>query len=451
MLCRPAAVNRECPGSRQPAAEKTLTASAARKCHHPRMRRTLARFPVAMAVCLGLAGCVRVAVHGDPDAWAESMGMGTKLRVATYNTSLYDDDAGGLVRRLEAGDVGARKVAAVLQRVRPDLVLLNEFDYDPQGRAADLFQRRYLEVPQPGGGEALRYSHRYLAPVNSGLASGLDRGNDGVHPDDRARGAEAWGYGQHPGQYGMLVLSDLPIDSPRVRTFQRLKWSAMPGARQPREPDTGRPWYSPRVWSQLRLSSKSHWDVPVRTPGGVVHLLASHPTPPVFDGPEDRNGARNADELRLWKEFISIERQSSGTRDWLCDDRGRCGGLEAGARFVIAGDLNNDPVDGEGRHEAILALLEHPRVARHAAPRSEGAVEAARHYAREGFVHRGPAELATGDFGPATGTLRLDYLLPSSDFEVVASGVFWPTRERAEAAIADGSDHRLVWMDLDTR
>src|SRR3546814_3782709 len=70
--------------------------------------------------------------------------------------------------------------------------------------------------------------------------------------------------------------------------------------------------------------------------------------------------------------------RSPGDKPWLCDDAGRCGGLDPDARFVIAGDLNNDPTDGDGRHEAIVELLEHPRVLRHATPRSEGAVEAAR-------------------------------------------------------------------------
>ena len=37
----------------------------------------------------------------------------------------------------------------------------------------------------------------------------------------------------------------------------------------------------------FRLSSKSHWDVPLRVGGEVVHFLVSHPTPPVFDGPDD--------------------------------------------------------------------------------------------------------------------------------------------------------------------
>lgn len=404
------------------------------------------RLPLAsvsvLACLLLLAGCVRVAVHGDPDAWMESQGMNATFRVATYNTSLYADETGGLIRRLEAGDNNARKIAAVLQRVRPDLVLLNEFDFDADGRAADLFQQRYLAVTQPGGGEALHYPHRYFAPVNTGVPSGLDLNRSGnVGTEGRARGDDAWGYGLHPGQYGMLVLSRFPIDAAAVRSFRLLKWSALPGARQPRDPSTGESWYPPAIWSQLRLSSKSHWDVPVQAPGGVLHFLVSHPTPPVFDGPEDRNGARNADELRLWQDYLT-----PGDRPWLCDDRGTCGGLPADARFVIAGDLNNDPVDGDGHHEAIRGLLELPRVQSQPVPRSEGAEEAARRY--PGFEHRGTAAHATGDFGSRTGTLRLDYVLPSVGFRVRDSGVFWPPSSSADAAIVDGTDHRLVWVDL---
>ncbi len=379
--------------------------------------------------------------EGPADAVASAT---PALRVATYNTSLYADEAGGLVRRLEAGDAGARKIAAVLQQVRPDLVLLNEFDYDAGGRAADLFQRDYLEQPQPGGGEALRYPYRYFAEVNTGVPSGLDLDRSGtVGSEGRDRGNDAWGYGLHPGQYGMLVLSKHPIDAAQVRSFRLLRWSAMPHARRPLDPASGKPWHDDAVWEQLRLSSKSHWDVPVRTPGGTVHFLVSHPTPPVFDGPEDRNGARNADEIRLWREYIS-----PGDHAWLCDDAGHCGGLAEGARFVIAGDLNNDPADGDGRHEAIVELLEHSRVLRMATPRSEGGEAVARGYAAQGLVRRGAPAHVTGDFGPRAGAMRLDYLLPSTGFALEGSGVFWPASTDPAAAIADGSDHHLVWVDL---
>lgn len=367
-----------------------------------------------------------------------------QLRLATYNTSLYSDESGGLIRTLEGDSSHARKIAAVLQQVRPDLVLLNEFDYDAGHRAADLFQQRYLAVAQPGGGEPLHYPYRYLAPVNTGVQSGLDLDNNGeIGGSGRNRGNDAWGYGLHPGQYGMLVLSRYPIDESAVRTFQLLKWSALPGAQRPVDPDTGASFWSDATWSQLRLSSKSHWDVPVRTPLGTVHMLASHPTPPVFDGKEKRNAARNHDELRLWKEYLD-----GGDKPWLCDDQGRCGGLGRDARFVILGDLNNDPVDGDGRHDAILELLEHPRVLRFPTPRSEGAEETGAVYAEKGIIRRGAAQHATGDFGPRSGTMRLDYVLPSTGFGHLGSGVFWPANDSPEAKIADGSDHHLVWVDV---
>jgi endonuclease/exonuclease/phosphatase family metal-dependent hydrolase len=415
-------------------------------------RQTVLLCVVVFAV-LG-SGCLRVRVHGDPGAALEdasqrmeaAMAAALPLRVATYNVSLYDESAGGLIRRLEAGDPAARKIAAVLQRVRPDLVLLNEFDYDAEGRAADLFQRDYLEVAQPSGGRALQYPSRYFAAVNTGVPSGLDLdGNGIVGGEGRERGDDAWGYGLHPGQYGMLVLSRYPIDASSVRSLHLLKWSAMPDASAPVDPRARRMFYSDPVWRALRLSSKSHWDVPVRTPHGPLHFLVSHPTPPVFDGAEDRNGARNSDELRLWREYLDND---PADRAWLCDDAGRCGGLDAGARFVIAGDLNNDPVDGDGRHEAIRALIEHPRVLRLPAPRSEGGTAATRLAGGANAAHRGDPAEDTGDFGPKVGNLRLDYVLPSTGLRAVASGVFWPMPNRAEAELAAASDHRLVWVDL---
>jgi len=407
---------------------------------NPRLRISIFAFLLLSST----AGCVQR--HIAADAGGARPIANPPLRVATYNTSLYETRDGGLIQRLESGDASARKIATVLQRVRPDLVLLNEFDYDPDGRAAMLFQRRYLETPQAEGLRGLTYPYRYLAPVNTGVPSGLDLNQDGKIGDEgRAAGDDAWGYGLHPGQYGMLVLSRYPIDAEAVRSFRMLRWSAMPDATRPIDPHSGRPFHPDAIWRVLRLSSKSHWDVPVRTPHGVLHFLVSHPTPPVFDGPEDRNGARNADELRLWREYLDND---PADRAWLCDDSGRCGGLADDARFVIAGDLNNDPSDGDGLRAASLGLLHHPRVLRHPAPRSEGAVSAARQTGGANLKHRGDPAEDTADFGTSIGNLRLDYLLPSIGLRVAASGVFWPPPEAEGGAEIVVTDHRLVWADL---
>lgn len=388
-------------------------------------------------ILLSLTACHSLAAPTPPMDTTAPPGT---LRIATYNTSLYSEEAGGLVARLQGDDAAARKIAAVLQAVRPDVVLLNEFDFDPEGRAADLFQQRYLQTGQYGHAP-LHYPYRYLAPVNTGEPSGLDLDQDGqVGGTGRTRGNDAWGYGLHPGQYGMLLLSRYPLALEDARTFRLFKWSALPGARFPRDAQSGQPWYPDALWQQLRLSSKSHWDVPVHTPQGVLHVLALHPTPPVFDGPENRNGARNHDEIRLIAEYIQPR-----PAPWLCDDQGRCGALDAGAHFVIAGDLNADPDDGDSVPGAVTQLLHHPRLGRHPAPQSDGAAERA---AEHGLARRGNPRTHTGDFGTKTGTLRLDYVLPSQHLAVHGSGVFWPTRNDPAARFADASDHHLVWVDI---
>ena len=91
----------------------------------------------------------------------------------------------------------------------------------------------------------------------------------------------------------MVVYSKYPIATDDVRTFQEFLWKDMPGAVLPDDPTTAAPadWYSPAELDVFRLSSKSHWDVPIKLPGRKpVHFLVSHPTPPIFDGTEDRNG-----------------------------------------------------------------------------------------------------------------------------------------------------------------
>ena len=103
----------------------------------------------------------------------------------------------------------------------------------------------------------------------------------------------------------MAVFSKYPIDTAGARTFQTFRWADMPGALLPIDPATGQSWYSPAELEVVRLSSKSHWDVPIQIGSGrPVHFLVSHPTPPVFDGPEDRNGRRNFDEIRFWADYV---------------------------------------------------------------------------------------------------------------------------------------------------
>src|SRR5690606_9713190 len=258
-----------------------------------------------------------------------------------------------------------------------------------------LFQQAYLSVGW-NGAKPIHYPYRYTAPVNTGVASGLDLNNDGrvvTEPGQDGYGDDAFGFGAFPGQYGMVVYSKYPIDQSRVRTFRHFRWKDMPGAVLPVDPDTGEPWYSEDELAVLRLSSKSHWDLPILIGRRPVHLLVSPPTPPAFDGDEDRNGRRNHDEIRFWADYI---RGGPWSR-YIYDDRGRRGGLRPGSDFVLAGDLNADPYDGDSHDHAVRQLLDHPRVDDRFVPASSGAVEAARVQGGVNAEHHGNPAYDTAD------------------------------------------------------
>jgi len=384
------------------------------------------------------------------------------VRFATFNASLNRGSAGLLTTHLSNPAVDdqfrrqAKNVAEVVQRVRPDVLLVNEFD--PLNNDAadsgpeDLFRDNFLGVSQ-NGAQPIEYPYAFIAPSNTGVPSGKDLDNSGGAPGGPN---DAFGFGFFPGQFGMVVYSRYPIDYASVRTFQLFKWRDMPGNLIPT------PFYSPDAVEILRLSSKSHWDVPIEIGGKTVHFLVSHPTPPVFDGTEDRNGRRNHDEIRFWADYVS-----PGQSRYIYDDFGTYGGLKPGELFVIAGDQNSDPLDGDSIPGSIQQLLEHPLVNTKTTPDSAGAVEATTLQGGANALHRSDPRFDTADFADtAPGNLRADYVLPRKTLQLVDAGVFWPLQSdplfRLTGVFTPGttlgtwglvggfptSDHRSVWIDV---
>ena len=362
---------------------------------------------------------------------------GKHIRFATYNIAMGLETDGELYQRLQSGDDEAlKKVAAVIQRVRPDVLLINEFDRK-EPDAARLFINNYLAKPQAGN-EPVNYAHTFSDVVNTGHDSGFDLNGNGVPGEPQ----DAWGFGRFPGQYGMTVLSHFPLKL--ERSFRLFKWSDMPGALLPLKPD-GSAWYADGLDNELRLSSKSHWDINVSIDGQSIHFLVSHPTPPVFDGPEDRNGRRNHDEIRLWADYVDPARSA-----YIYDDSGATGGLPEGTKFIIAGDLNADPVDGDSSNNAVLQLLDHPMIDAGCVPLSKGGKKAAVTQAGKNLQQHGDPAADTGDFiDKYTGNMRIDYVLPSATLKVTDCGVFWPLEGQAGHELIDVSDHHLVWLDID--
>lgn len=390
-------------------------------------------FPaLTLALVCGLSLAPREAVAGPQS-----------LRVATFN--LGDVRTSELVRRDATRLCG---LAEVIQRIRPNVILLNEIAYDieggpdvPPGEApgqnARRFAEHYLAAAQAAGLEPMRFV-AFMAPTNTGMPSGfdLDRSGEvvgeypaparGQTPEGTAFGGDCWGFGTFPGQYGMALLVDarLRIREGEIRTFRLLPWEYMPGAFLPKDPETGGPWFDEEELRLVRLSSKSHWDVPVELPNGsILHLLCSHPTPPAFDGPEMRNKRRNYDEIRFWADYIAGE-------PYIVDDLNRPGGLAGGALFVILGDLNADPDEGDSFKNPIERLLLTNR-------RIDGSLTPLADVAIEGLD---PDD--TARFG-----LRVDYVLPGRGVESIASGV-WRHAPTGTPGAAFPSDHFPVWADL---
>jgi len=404
---------------------------------------------VATATALAAIALLPSAAHAEVDP----------VRFSTFNASLNRNAEGQLISDLSTpNNQQARNVAEIIQRTRPEVLLINEFDYDAKGKALRLFQRNYLSKAH-NGARPISFRYRYTAPSNTGIASGFDLNNNGqavTTPGAPGYGDDAFGFGAYPGQFGMAVYSRYPILSSRIRTFRKFLWKDMPGAKLPDNPSTPEPqdFYSAEEKNVFRLSSKSHWDIPVRVGRKVISFLASHPTPPVFDGPEDRNGKRNFDEIRFWADYISANRRRSA---YIYDDQGRRGGLVRRRRFVIAGDQNSDPKDGDSIPGAIQQLTEHPLVDTSFTPSSKGAVEAAAVQGGANANHQNPPQFDTADFSDrAPGNLRADYVLPRVGQGIRGGAVFWPVRSNPLFRLTGefpfpSSDHRLVWLDIRVR
>ena len=357
------------------------------------------------------------------------------IRFASYNVALYRSESGRLEKDLQSGeDQQIRNVAAVIQKVRPDVIALLEFDYDSSGQLLEAFQRNYLGIGQEGQAP-INFKYQIQIPSNTGVPSNADYNNDGKIelPND------AFGFGNYEGQYAFALLSKYPIDTSQMRSFQYFLWRDMPDAHFPKNKD-GSTYYKEKAWENFRLSSKNHIDVPILlSKEKAVHAIIAHPTPPVFDGPEDRNGLRNFDEIRLIKDYIS-------GAEYLKDDQGKRGGLTQNASFIVMGDLNADPIDGDSYPRAINQLLEAPRV--HAAAAIGDLVPAS----KGGRTHnRRPGDKGDPSHDTAFFGARIDYLLPSKDLQVKETAVFWPDEgEMLHEVVKEkgASDHLLVWIDI---
>lgn len=326
------------------------------------------------------------------------------LRIATWNASLDRAGPGLLVKALDEGNnPQTAAVVRVLVALDADVILLTSVDYDRGGVALRLLVDRLAEA-------GVDYPHRFAFRPNTGMQTGFDIDGNGRLGDAR----DAQGFGLFSGNAGMAILSRLPLDEAGARDLSDFLWRDLSG---------GLSQDPPELAAVQRLATTGFWDVPVKTASGPLHLLAWHATPPVFDGPEDRNGHRNNDEAAFWGLFLD----------------GKLPMPPPDAPFVLLGDGNLDPADGDGLRAGIAGLLADPVLQD---PQPKGT------HRRTDPGQSGDATLDTVLY-PDLGGLRLDYVLPSAGLKVSGAGVMWPpTTDKLMPDLIAASRHFPVWVDI---
>ena len=293
----------------------------------------------------------------------------------------------------------------VLAALDADVVVLTGMDYDLSGLALTALQDRL---------RAAGMDYPFALPLrpNTGVPTGLDLDHDGALNGAR----DAQGFGWFAGRAGIAVLSRLPLDAAALRDHSGFLWQDLPGADLP-------PDMTDAAKAVQRLATTGFYDLPVQVEGTTLHLLIYAATPPVFDGPEDRNGRRNADETGFWLQLLQGALALPAPR----------------SGFVLIGQPNLDPRDGDGKPAHLRAPLDGSML-QDPLPRGSS-----------GHTDRG----ASGD--PALDTwvsktgwgLRLDYVLSSADLNVTGAGVMWPApSDPLSAVLKVASDHRPVWVTI---
>ncbi|MDK2819258.1 MAG: endonuclease/exonuclease/phosphatase family protein [Mycoplasmataceae bacterium] len=404
--------------------------------------------------------------------WVEYMSIKPEEQTILVNRIKNGDIITPAEKVLSERVVSTRNIAAIIQKTRPDVLLVNEFNNNGDGNNKEilkLFQNNYLSIGQSlnsmDGGlmmEPITYPFYETYATNTGLESGMDLNNDGLTDNNPQ---DAFGFGYYHGHYAMGIFSKYEIDVTNTRTFQEFKWKDLPNSKIPTiETDNGKlpvgmnvgdNWFTDEEWSKIRLSSKNHVDIPIKIKVNnkteTIHLLASHPTPPAFEiGGTKTNLLRNMAEVKFWQEYIE-------NKEFIYDDKGVTGGIDGSKeKFIILGDLNADNLSGDSaKEEGILGLIKSNLVNGNIADGNLIPISKGAELEPNSKKHPKP-ETRTSTFG-----LRVDWVLPSKNMESIDTGVFWQADGEEGRLLFDdkrlgkwgngkevSSDHRLVWLTI---
>jgi len=126
------------------------------------------------------------------------------IRFASFNVAMSADSETAILEQTATLDsLRFKKIAATIQSVRPDVLLL---------------------CLSP-----IHYPYSYCPSSNTGKLSPVDLNNDGIIslPED------GLGFGLFHGHYGFVLLSKYPIKTDEIQSWQTLLWQQMPNSLLP--------------------------------------------------------------------------------------------------------------------------------------------------------------------------------------------------------------------------
>ena len=170
----------------------------------------MTRIPITtLGISLLLAGCAMEPGAAVPQDSDEPSGetAPTRIRIALFNirelstTKLTTVDARG-----RGIDPQARAAATIIQRVQPDVLVIDEIDHDYGSHGADLAlnARRFATAYLATGQEPLHLGFAFAAANNTGILSNVDLDGDGhvataADVGKQEHGNDSFGFGLYPG------------------------------------------------------------------------------------------------------------------------------------------------------------------------------------------------------------------------------------------------------------
>ncbi|MBW2522711.1 MAG: endonuclease/exonuclease/phosphatase family protein [Deltaproteobacteria bacterium] len=369
----------------------------------------------AAALALGCGGG-----DGPDDGSGGGGGPSGSVRIAQFNVQGLSTD-----KLLDPANGQVRAVTEIVARFDPDILCIEELEYDLEGvPVAEQVPGRFdggaqnaarIAAALNAATSGAPYEHTLITLSNSGF---LWAGPDNGVLEFGSRGAGELA----DMNYG--IVSRYPILKDQVRVVTDVAWSDLPDnvtAQMQSEIGAVVPEGYP-------LFSKALVIAPIDVDGEVLVIVLLHPVPPII---YPTWPYRNHDEL-------------GGARALLDGVLPGVDPLPEDARFVLVGDLNADPDDGDSLPGAIRQLLDHPRLVPY---QPEGAGTGGNNPQRNTNVSDCPS---TTPIDPtASFQLQLDYLMPSATIgEPLDGGVFFPAESADFDLACRGSDHMMLWAEL---